>query len=218
MYKNQSTKLSLIAFSWIVGLSCMLYSGGCSESVSSGSTMNPALNVQEHEFQKQTDRPPTSKTLFAIANILAAQGRDQECEFLLKRIIQENPGCLPAYNSLAEIQMRQGKINAAIDTIEDGFRIDSEDPALLNNLGVCLIVRGDYEKALDVFTQAAGIEPENARYRSNMAVALGLLTRYEESLSLFRQVLPEDQANHNLRVLMDSGIQTVKSSEWQESS
>ena len=77
--------------------------------------MDSALNVSEHEFQKQTDRPPTSKTLFAMANILAVQGRDQECEFLLKRIIQENPRCLPAYNSLAELQMRQGKINAAID-------------------------------------------------------------------------------------------------------
>ena len=218
MYINQSTKCTLVAFFWIVGLVCMLYSGGCSESVSSGSTMDPTLNIQSHEFQNQTDRPPTSKTLFAIANILAAQGRDQEREFLLKRIIQENPKCLPAYNSLAELQMRQGRINAAIDTIEDGFRIDSDDPALLNNLGVCWIVRGDYEKALEVFTQAAGIEPENARYRSNMAVALGLLTRYEESLSLFRQVLPEDQANHNLSVLIESGTQTINPSQWQESS
>jgi tetratricopeptide (TPR) repeat protein len=218
MYINRSTKFSLVVFFWIVGLACILYSGGCSESVSSGSTLNPALNTQSHEFQNQTDRPPTSKTLFAIANILAAQGRDQECEFLLKRIIQENPRCLPAYNSLAELQMRQGRINAAIDTIEDGFRIDSDDPALLNNLGVCWIVRSDYEKALEMFTKAAGIEPENARYRSNMAVALGLLSRYEESLSLFRQVLPEDQANHNLSVLIESGTQTFNPSEWQESS
>ena len=218
MYINRSTKLSLIVFSWILGFACMFCSGGCSESVSSGSTMDPTLNIQSHEFQNQTDRPPTSKTLFAIANILAAQGRDQEREFLLKRIIQENPGCLPAYNSLAELQMRQGRINAAIDTIEDGFSIDSDDPALLNNMGVCCIVRGDYEKALGLFTQAAGIEPENARYRSNMAVVLGLLARYEESLSLFRQVLPEDQANHNLSVLIESGKQPINLPEWQESS
>ncbi len=218
MYKNQSAKFSLIVFSWIVGLSCMFHSGGCSESVSSSSTMNPALSIQEHEFQNQTDPPPTSKTLFAISNILAAQGRDQECEFLLKRLIRENPRFLPAYNNLAEFQMRQGKTNAAIDTIEDGFRIDSDDPTLLNNMGVCWIVRGDYEKALEMFTKATGIEPESARYRSNMAVTLGLLTRYEESLSLFRQVLPEDQANHNLSVLIESGTQTTNLSEWQESS
>ena len=127
MYINQSIKYSLVVSFWVVGFACMFFSGGCSESVSSGTTVDSTLSIPEHEFQKQTDHPPTSKTLFAIANILAAQGRDQECEFILKRIILENPRCLPAYNSLAELQMRQGKINAAIETIEDGFRIDSDN-------------------------------------------------------------------------------------------
>jgi tetratricopeptide (TPR) repeat protein len=218
MIKTQCAKLSLVVSFWIVGFVYMFCFGGCSESVSSGSDVDSVLNISEYEFQKQADRPPTSKTLFSMANILAAQGRDQECEFLLKRIIQENPRCLPAYNSLAELQMRQGRVNAAIETIEDGFRIDSDDPPLLNNLGVCWIVRGDYGEALEVFTRAAGIKPENARYRSNMAVALGLLARYEESLSLFKQILPEDQANHNLSVLMEAGTKTNSAPACQESS
>ena len=140
-----------------------------------------------------------------MADILETQGRDSECEFVLKRIIQEYPKYIPAYNSLAELQMRQGRTNAAIETIHQAFHIDSENPVLLNNLGVCWIVRGDYEKALDLFTKAAGYMPENVKYRTNMAVALGLMARYDESLSLFKLVLPEDQANHNLNVLKETG-------------
>lgn len=182
----------------------MLCYSGCSESASSGSNIDSVLDNSEHEFQKQANRPPTAKTLFAMADILATQGRDSECEFVLKRIIQEYPKFLPAYNNLAELQMRQGRTNAAIGTLQSALRIDSADPVLLNNLGMCWIVRGDYENALEMFTKAADIMPENARYRANMAVALSLMGREDESLSLFKQVLPEEQANHNLNVLREA--------------
>ena len=179
----------------------MLFFGGCSESRSSGPITDSVLDNSGDGFQIQTDRPPTAKTLYAMADILATQGKDKECEYILKRIIQENPKFRPSYNSLAELQMRQGHINAAIETIRSALRIYPGDPVLLNNLGVCWIIRRDYEKALEMFNKAAGIMPENTRYRANMAVALGLMGRDEESLSLFKQVLPEDQASHNLSVL-----------------
>ncbi len=204
MIKTHSVQLSLVLSFWIVGLICMFSLGACSESVCSGPNMGSASNNSEKNFHKQADCPYTSKALFVMADILATQGRDSECEFILRRIIQEYPKYLPAYNSLAELQMRQGRTETAIEIIHDAFRINSEDPLLLNNLGVCWIVRGDYDKALEMFAGATGIMPENTRYRTNMAVALGLMARYEESLSLFKQVLPEDQANHNLSVLREN--------------
>jgi len=204
MIKTHSVQLNLVLSFWIVGLICMFCLGACSESVCSGPDMDSAPNNSEKEFHRQANCPYTSKALFAMADILATQGRDSECEFILRRIIQEYPKYLPAYNSLAELQMRQGRTETAIEIIHDAFRINSEDPLLLNNLGVCWIVRGDYDKALEMFAGAAGIMPENTRYRTNMAVALGLMARYEESLSLFKQVLPEDQANHNLSVLREN--------------
>jgi len=199
-----STKLNLFVSLWVGGLICILCHGGCSESVSSAPDINSVLDNSEHEFQKQANRPPTAKTLFAMADILATQGRDSECEFVLKRIIQEYPKFLPAYNNLAELQMRQGRTNQAIGTLQSALRINPGDPVLLNNLGMCRMVLGDYENALDMFTKAAGIMPENARYRANMAVVLGLTGRDEESLSLFKQVLPEEDASQNLNVLREA--------------
>ena len=188
----------------MVGFLCILCVGGCSESVASGTNTDWVMDKSELEFQSQSDNPPNAKTLCAMANILAKQGRDTECEYVLKRIIQDNPKFLPAYNSLAELQMRQGHTNTAIETLQHALDINPEDTVLLNNLGMCWIVRRDYENALKMFTKAAGILPENMKYRANMAVALGLIGRDEESLSLFRYVLPEDQANHNLSVLREA--------------
>jgi len=214
MKNSHSIKLSLFVSVWVVSI---IGFGGCSESVSSGPKVDSVLNNSEQEFQEQDNRPLSSKTLFALSDILATQGRDSECEFVLKRIIQEYPRYLPAYNSLAEVQMRQGRTNTAIETIQDALLINSEDPVLLNNLGVCWMVRGDYEKALEMFTKASGVMPENARYRANMAVALGLMARYEESLSLFKQILPEDQANHNLSVLREMRKNDNPTTAWHES-
>jgi len=188
----------------MMGFLCMLCVGGCSESAGSGQNTDWTMDKSELEFQSQANNPPTAKTLYTMADILATQGRDSECEYVLKRIIQDNPKFLPAYNSLAELQMRQGKTNTAIETLQHALAVNPDDTVLLNNLGMCWIVRRDYESALKMFTKAAGIMPENMKYRANMAVALGLMGRYEESLSLFKQVLPEDQASHNLSVLRDA--------------
>jgi len=201
MKQPQSAKSGLFPGLCIGGFLVALCLGGCSESAGPASKTDWATDSADHEFQTQADRPPTAKTLWATANILATQGKDSECEYILNRIIREDPGFIPARNSLAELQMRQGRTSAAIETLQDALRIQPEDPVLLNNLGMCWIVRRDYEKALEMFNKAAGLMPENTRYRANMAVALGLMGREEESLSLFKQILPEDQANHNLDVL-----------------
>ena len=175
--------------------------GGCTESTAAVPAGGWAQSSADSEFQTQADRPPTTRTLWAMADILAAQGKDSECEYVLKRIIQNDPKFLPAYNSLAELQMRQGQPNAATATLQDALRIGPDDPVLLNNLGMCRLVRRDYENALMVFDKAAAIAPENVKYRANMAVALGLMGREDESLALFKQVLPEDQAARNVEVL-----------------
>jgi len=180
---------------------CLFCIYGCSESTSSGTNTDWTMIESELEFQTQSNNPPSVKTLWAMANILAKQGRDSECEYVLKRIIKDNPKFLPAYNNLAELQMRQGNTNMAIETLQDALNISSNDTVILNNLGMCWIIKRDYENALKMFTKAAGIMPENVKYRANMAVALGLMGRDEESLSLFNQILPEDQAKRNLSIL-----------------
>ncbi|MHC4323192.1 MAG: tetratricopeptide repeat protein [Planctomycetota bacterium] len=194
-------RLDIVMLLCVVGFIYILCVSGCSEPADSGTNTDWVMDKSELEFQTQDNKPPTAKTLYSMADILAKQGRDSECAYILKRIIQENPEFLPAYNNLAELQMRQGQTNTAIETLQNGLKVNSEDAVLLNNLGMCWIVRRDYENALKMFTRAAGIMPENVKYRANMAVALGLMGRDEESLALFKQLLPEDQASHNLSIL-----------------
>lgn len=153
------------------------------------------------EAEVRPDQPPTAKTLYSMADILAAQGKDKECEFVLRRCIQEYPRFTPAHNSLAELQMRQGRVHEAVAMLSKALEVRPKDPVLLNNLGMCLLLRKEYAQALDRFTQASGLVPESEKYRANMATALGLLGREEESQALFEQILTQQKARHNVEIL-----------------
>ena len=180
---------------------CLILLCGCSQPKQSSSPKSPRFDKAQREPETRPDQPPSAKTLYSMAEILATQGKDTECEFVLRRCVQEHPRFTPAHNSLAELQMRQGRVHEAVAVLSKALEIRPRDPVLLNNLGMCFLIRKEYGKALDQFTQAGGLVPESEKYRANMAIALGLLGRHEESLALLEQVLPEDKARHNAEVL-----------------
>ena len=88
--------------------------------------------------------------------------------------------------------------------MEAGLELRPNDPILLNNTGMCWLIRKRYQNALDYFTNASSVVPENTRYRSNMATALALMGRSEEALALYRQILPEEAAQENVRLLQEN--------------
>ena len=188
----------------LTAILCLLVCG-CLQTPNAGPKNEPTLLGPEANSPVQgADRPPSARTLYAMAEILAAQGKDNECEFVLRRCVGQYPSFTPAYNSLAEVRMRQGRIHQAADTLLKALAIRPQDPILLNNLGMCYLVQKHNEEALNCFTRAAGLVPESQKYRANMAAALGLLGRHEEAFALLQQVLPREQARNNADVLREA--------------
>ena len=162
------------------------------------------LSQDNSDFLAGANRPPTARTYYSMAKILATQGKDNRCRFVLRRLINDYPEFLPAYCELAELYMRAGQLAMAKDTLLAAHRKSQRDPVILNNLGMCLLLKGDYPEALEVFTAAAGVHSNDARYRANMAVALGMMGRYDESLMLFKQLMPVADAHYNMGVLCEA--------------
>lgn len=194
-------KLNYIRPFLIVSVICLICFSGCKESVKSKKSEHLSKIHSNSEFDKETVPKPTAKMLYVIANIFASQGKYAECEAVMKRIIHEYPEFFPVYNSLAGLQLRQGRKIEAIKTMYAGLDIRPEDTILLNNIGMCWLLCMKNENALEMFTKAAGIMPENTKYRANMAVALSLMGHYEESSSLFRQILPQEDADYNVNAI-----------------
>lgn len=199
--KRRMTLVAAVDATAILILVGVALTSGCAEPTQQAgqgqvrsTNSNPAPEVRD-------DRPPTPKTLLSMADILAAQGKDKECESVLSSCVRQHPGFAPAYNSLAELQMRQGRVADAARVLSGALQRWPDDPVLLNNLGMCFLLRRDYETALGHFTRAAASAPKSEKYRANMATCLGMLGRDAEALALLRQILPEEQAAHNADVL-----------------
>lgn len=181
-----------------------MYLVACSQS-----TVTPVSSYWDSSldraFDSATDRPPTPKTLCVMSRILASQGKDTECEYILNRILREHPGYTMASCDLAELQMRQQRIDDAIETLAEALALSSDDPILLNNLGMCFMTKNRHDEALSKFTQASSIKPRDMRYKANKAVALGMLGRYDESLQVYLEVLGQPaEAHYNLAVLCEA--------------
>jgi Flp pilus assembly protein TadD len=185
----------------VVACGASILLGGCTQSKQVVHDRPSTVSDADMVFQAERDRPPTAKTLFTMADILATQGKDTQCEFVLRRCIQMYPAFVPAYNRLAELQMRQGRAAEAGAVLTKALEVSPGDSVLLNNLGMSLLVREEYEQALDQFRAAVESAPGKAKYQANVATALGLLGRYEESLALLLEVLPEEQARNNAEIL-----------------
>lgn len=152
-------------------------------------------------FQDARDPSPTPETMHALANILAAQGRQRDSAMILRRLMREHPRYAPAYSKLAELYVRSDRIDRAIDILEAGLDVAPEDPTLHNNLGMCKLLQADYPTALAHFVEATRLRPDHRAYLANRAMTLGLLGRYGESLELYKQFLEPHRAHHNLAVI-----------------
>lgn len=184
----------------LLGLSCFMT--GCETATNSNSAWQQSRNSANADyFNEGASRPPTGKTLYTMATILSSQGRNEEAEYVLKRINNEFPQYLPAYQELAQIYMREQRTHDAIDVLSAGLSIKPDDAPMLNNMGMCYILLDNYDMAFDYFTQAANAMPNDARYHANRAVAMGMQRRYDEALDLFKNVVPLSDAYYNIGVL-----------------
>ncbi len=174
--------------------------GGCTTTATSYSSANRSNLL---EMTTDSDRQPRAKTLYAMARILLSQGREEQGELVLLRVIADHPRFIPAYCELAELRMGQGRLDDALRRLSQGREFSPRDPILLNNAGVCLLLKGDYSAALDYFTLAANVLPHEDRYRANMALALGMMGREDESSDLYGQVVPVEWADYNLGVIQE---------------
>ena len=184
-----------------MALGIALMAGGCTSGSGGERTDFEGDNSAERQFERGAKRAPTAKTLYSMARILQIQGKDSDAEFVLRRIVKEHPKFVPAYCGLAETLMRQRRIDEAMGVLSAGIEIAPRDAILLNNLGMCKLLKTDYEAALACFTKAAAIDPNDTRFRSNMAVSLGMMGRYKEAFSLYQQVLPLPDAHYNIGVI-----------------
>lgn len=173
---------------------------GC-ESHFNHSRQTRPNNPIKDEFTAGIDRAPTPQTLLAMSRLLTARNREAQAEYVLNRIVEENPGFIPAYIELAELMMRRSATDQAMTTLTKGLEIDPGNHVLINNLGFCMMVTEDYDGALSKFKAASEVAPYVTRYRANQGVVLALMGEYDQAFEQMLSVHSDKDAHRNLGMI-----------------
>ncbi len=163
-----------------------------------------AGGAQRDAFAAGADRPPTPRTLQMMARLLNENGRADQAEYVLLKTIEQNPGYLPGYIELADLQIRSQRYAAALETMERAHEIAPNDPVISNNVGVLYLRAERYAEASDMFRNAVAVDPDEARYRGNLALSLGMQGLYRDAYEAYASVLEPAEAYWNIGVISEA--------------
>ena len=149
-------------------------------------------------------KDPEPMTLVMTGRVLKSQGRTNESEYILRRVIVEYPGFVPGYTELSELLLKDGRTVEAIVVLEQGCAEQPKNAMLQNDLGMCLLVAGDFIEARTAFEQARLLDGNEATYTANLAMVNGLLGNYDLAVELYLQVLPVSDAHTNVARLAEA--------------
>lgn len=161
-------------------------------------------NNRADAFGSGGDRPPTPRTLHMMAKLINENGRTDQAEYVLSRIIDDSPEYLPAYVELADIYIGAGRFAEARDTLRGARFMAPNDAVIANNLGVLLLREGTYAEASEAFHAAVTHDPSEARYHANLAVSYAMAGKFNEAFAAWAMVLPPEEVFWNLAVVAEA--------------
>jgi Flp pilus assembly protein TadD/SAM-dependent methyltransferase len=103
--------------------------------------------------------------------MLAEAGQLAAAEAQFREIISSGTNAT-AHNYLGMVRQRMGRFGDAIASYEEALRLKPADAAAANNLGYCLLERGDVEGARDWLSRSLAADPHNPTAHTNLGNAL----------------------------------------------
>jgi tetratricopeptide (TPR) repeat protein len=160
-----------------------------------------AVGLYEQALARNPDEP-TLRT--RLADALRHAGRLGDAEAELRAVLGRDAGNLEAYAQLAAIWLARGDLDLAELVLNKGLVHHPDAPALLTNLGLVALQRGDDQAAFQLFEKASTLDPQFLTGRLNRAavyLGAGDHTRASEELQFILKVEPG-----NTRALMGLGL------------
>ncbi len=151
--------------------------------------------------------------LQAIGNLAAVyeiQERFGAAEAELKNGLRKAPNAVNLYNNLAWVFILEGKLDEAVDTLEQAVKLPSADSIIWSSLARALRWDGKhgkddepaaYKRALELADDRLRVNPSDSDNRSNRAYLLAELGRGEEAKKEITSILAMEGARGNVTIL-----------------
>src|SRR5690606_7793484 len=108
-----------------------------------------------HLEKADAEMPDTAEIKYDLAMLYERQGRYDEFERLMRRIIELAPDNANAYNSLGyTFADRNVNLNEAEELLEQALELEPDNPYILDSVGWYLYRSGDYAGALEYLNRS----------------------------------------------------------------
>lgn len=121
-----------------------------------------------------------------------------------QQLAQRWPRYAPALTLLAQLQMNNGQMDKAYESLTQSLTLDSQQPQVHELAGTVALGLGKYEQAASHFAQLSGMQPDNARYRVNLAQAYTNMREHDKARMTLLQALQIDATLHEAYFAMSS--------------
>ena len=148
----------------------------------------------KNTFYKLALEPETNTfSTHLYADYLFAQNDLEEAKNAYVSISGQNSyKFLPAVlNNLANIYIKEDKIDVAHNFAQQAYEIQQKNPAVLDTLGWITALRGNYDQALSFLRQAYSMNAQDPNLRYHLAYVLHKLGRNSESSRELKIVLSD---------------------------
>lgn len=113
----------------------------------------------------------------------------------LKDYLKNNSKDAQAHRLMADIDVAQNNIAAAIPEWEAAVKLDKGDKSSQVNLGVAYMQTGNYAKAVDIYETAEARSSKDPQLNMQLAVALDSAGRHTEAIAAFEKAAALDPKN-----------------------
>jgi tetratricopeptide (TPR) repeat protein len=146
--------------------------------------------------------------LLSLAQLSMSEGRTQEADTILQRIIVLAPYQRDALFELANLRIRQQNWPAAESLLRAILELDTEDRPAMLNLAVALINTGQSADAMKTYDRLLTVEPDALSPRLNRASLRASLHQSPAAESDYRAVLARYPDNHEAFIGLVQLLQT----------
>lgn len=142
--------------------------------------------------------PDTSEIKYDLAMLYERQGRFDEFEVLMRRVIELEPDDANAYNSLGYTFVEQDtRLDEARELLDRALELEPENPFILDSVGWYFYRTGDYDAAGEYLQRSYQLMPA-ADVAAHWGEVLWQQGRRDEARKLWRTALEKDADNEVL--------------------
>jgi len=148
-------------------------------------------------------QPGNVDAMLEVGRAHIARGQAFYGVAVLEQARNANPGDWQAWSLLGTAYEQVRRPDDARAAWAQALAVSPENPAVLTNMAMSAMTRGDAGTAEPLLRRAAAQPGASLKVRLNLAMVLGLTGKIDEAEQMLRRDLPPEAADANLRWLRD---------------